>query len=156
LGVTTVVLKLFLITQPDRAYFGQKDAQQAIVIRKMVDDLNLPIEIVSCPIVREEDGLALSSRNSYLSAAERKNALALPKALNAGKQMIEKGEREAAAVRKEILRVLESSPGIRVDYVELVDGLTLEEMPVLEGKVLLAAAVFVGKTRLIDNIDLEV
>lgn len=156
LGVTTVVLKLLLITQPDRAYFGQKDAQQAIVIRKMADDLNLPVEIVTCPIVREEDGLALSSRNTYLSAAERKSALALPQALAAGKQMMEKGEREAAAVRQEILQVLESAPGIRADYVEVVDGLTLEEKPVLEGKVLLAAAVYVGKTRLIDNIVLEV
>lgn len=156
LGVTTVVLKLFLITQPDRAYFGQKDAQQAIIIRKMVKDLNLPLEIVTCPIVRERDGLALSSRNSYLSPEEREHALALPKALAAGQQLIQQGERDPARVREEILRVLESSPGIRVDYVEVVDGRTLDELSVLQGDVLLAAAVFVGKTRLIDNIDLEV
>jgi pantoate--beta-alanine ligase len=156
LGVTTVVLKLFLITQPSRAYFGQKDAQQAIVIRKMVTDLNLPLEIITCPIVRERDGLALSSRNTYLSPQERRNALALPNALAAGRQLIQQGERSPVRVREEILRVLESSPGIRVDYVEVVDGRTLEEQPVLQGSVLLAAAVFVGKTRLIDNIDLEV
>ena len=156
LGVTTVVLKLFLTTQPDRAYFGQKDAQQAVIIRKMVRDLNLPLEIVTCPIVRERDGLALSSRNTYLSPEERDHALALPKALAAGQQLIQQGERNPARVREEILRVLKSSPGIRVDYVEVVDGRTLEELPVLRGPVLLAAAIFVGKTRLIDNIDLEV
>ena len=156
LGVTTVVLKLFLTTQPDRAYFGQKDAQQAVIIRKMVRDLNLPLEIVTCPIVRERDGLALSSRNTYLSPEERDHALALPKALAVGQQLIHQGERNPARVREEILRVLKSSPGIRVDYVEVVDGRTLEELPVLRGPVLLAAAIFVGKTRLIDNIDLEV
>lgn len=155
-GVTTVVLKLFLITQPDRSYFGQKDAQQAIIIKKMVTDLNIPLEIVTCPIVREADGLALSSRNTYLSPEERKHALALPRALSSGKEMILKGECDPRRVREEILRVLESSPGIRVDYVEVVDGRTLAELPVLKGKVLLAAAVYVGKTRLIDNIDLEV
>jgi pantoate--beta-alanine ligase len=156
LGVTTVVLKLFLITQPSRVYFGQKDAQQAIVIRKMVTDLNLPLEIITCPIVRERDGLALSSRNTYLFPEERRNAVALPHALAAGRQLIQQGERNPVRVREEILRVLESSPGICVDYVEVVDGRTLEEQPVLQGPVLLAAAVFVGKTRLIDNIDLEV
>ncbi len=156
LGVTTVVLKLFLITQPNCAYFGQKDAQQAVVVRKMVEDLNLPMEIVTCPIVREKDGLALSSRNTYLSPEERAYALALPRALAAGRQLIQHGERNPGRVREEILRILESSPGIRVDYVEVVDGRTLDELPVLRGSVLLSAAVFVGKTRLIDNIDMEV
>ncbi|AFV12839.1 pantothenate synthetase PanC [Thermacetogenium phaeum DSM 12270] len=155
-GVTTVVLKLFLITQPDRAYFGQKDAQQAVIIKKMVADLNIPVRIVTCPIIREADGLALSSRNTYLSPEERKQALALPRALSAGKEMILKGETDPRRVRQEILRVLESSPGIRVDYVEVVGGEDLAELGELKGRVLLAAAVYVGKTRLIDNIDLEV
>ena len=153
-GVTTVVLKLFLITQPDRAYFGQKDAQQAIVIRKMVTDLNVPVKIITCPIVREEDGLALSSRNTYLSSEERLQALALPRALSAGRDMIMKGETDPLKVKQHITSMLESSPGIRVDYVEVVDGDDLSDLSVIKGKVLLAAAVYVGKTRLIDNIDL--
>jgi len=153
-GVTTVVLKLFLITQPDRAYFGQKDAQQAIVIRKMVTDLNVPVKIITCPIIREEDGLALSSRNTYLSSEERLQALALPRALSAGRDMIMKGETDPLKVKKHITSILESSPGIRVDYVEVVDGDDLSDLSVIKGKVLLAAAVYVGKTRLIDNIDL--
>lgn len=156
LGVTTVVLKLFLITQPDHAYFGQKDAQQAVIVRKMVGDLNLPMKIVTCPIIREEDGLALSSRNTYLSSEERKCALALPKALSAGRELIEKGERDPGKVRGEIMRILETSPGIKVDYVEVADGDTLDELSTLKGHVILAAAVYVGKTRLIDNINLEV
>jgi len=153
-GVTTVVLKLFLITQPDRAYFGQKDAQQAIVIRKMVTDLNVPVKIITCPIIREEDGLALSSRNTYLSSEERLQALTLPRALSAGRDMIMKGETDPQKVRLHIKQILESSPGIRVDYVEVVDGDDLSDLSVIKGKVLLAAAVYVGKTRLIDNIDL--
>lgn len=155
-GVTTVVLKLFLITQPDRAYFGQKDAQQAIVIRKMVTDLNVPVKIITCPIIREEDGLALSSRNTYLSSEERLQALALPRALSAGRDMIMKGETDPQKVRLHIKQMLESSPGIRVDYVVVVDGDNLSDLSAIKGKVLLAAAVYVGKTRLIDNIDLEV
>jgi len=155
-GVTTVVLKLFLITQPDRAYFGQKDAQQAIVIRKMVTDLNVPVKIITCPIIREEDGLALSSRNTYLSSEERLQALALPRALSAGRDMIMKGETDPLKVKKHITSMLESSPGIRVDYVVVVDGDNLSDLSAIKGKVLLAAAVYVGKTRLIDNIDLEV
>jgi len=153
-GVTTVVLKLFLITQPDRAYFGQKDAQQAIVIRKMVTDLNVPVKIITCPIIREEDGLALSSRNTYLSSEERLQALTLPRALSAGRDMILKGETDPQKVRLHIKQILESSPGIRVDYVEVVDGDDLSDLSVIKGKVLLAAAVYVGKTRLIDNINL--
>ena len=153
-GVTTVVLKLFLITQPDRAYFGQKDAQQAIVIRKMVTDLNVPVKIITCPIIREEDGLALSSRNTYLSSEERLQALTLPRALSVGRDMILKGETDPQKVRLHIKQILESSPGIRVDYVEVVDGDDLSDLSVIKGKVLLAAAVYVGKTRLIDNINL--
>jgi len=155
-GVTTVVLKLFFIAQPDHAYFGQKDAQQAIVVRKMVSDLNIPVKIITCPIVREKDGLALSSRNTYLSQEERAQALALPRALSAGRDMIIKGETDPQKVRLHIKQILESSPGIRVDYVEVVDGNDLSDLSVIKGKVLLAAALYVGKTRLIDNIDLEV
>ncbi len=154
-GVTTVVMKLFQIARPDRAYFGQKDAQQALVIRKMATDLNLPVEIVTCPIVREADGLALSSRNVYLSPAEREAALALPRSLLAGQSLIIQGERRAERVRGIILNAL-TNPDLRVDYVEVCDGQTLADMAELQGPVLLAAAVWVGKTRLIDNIYLEV
>ncbi len=155
-GVTTVVLKLFLILGPDRAYFGQKDAQQVLVIKKMVTDLGLATEIVTCPIIREKDGLALSSRNTYLSPREREKALVLPQALAAGRELILNGERDPKRVKDEIRKKIGGVPGVRVDYVELVEGRTLEEQQVLQGTVLLAAAIFVGKTRLIDNIDLEV
>jgi pantoate--beta-alanine ligase len=154
-GVTTVVMKLFQIVQPSRAYFGQKDAQQVLVIRKMAADLNLPLEIVSCPIVREVDGLALSSRNAYLSPLEREAALALPRSLEAGRELILRGERRTERVQREILDVL-TNPSIRVDYVEVCDGQALSALAELQGPVLLAAAVWVGKTRLIDNISLEV
>jgi pantoate--beta-alanine ligase len=154
-GVTTVVMKLFQIVQPDRAYFGQKDAQQVLVIRKMVADLNLPLEIVTCPIVREPDGLALSSRNAYLSPSEREAALALPRSLGAGRELILRGERRTERVQIAILDAL-TNPAIRVDYVEVCDGQTLADMAELQGHVLLAAAVWVGRTRLIDNIYLEV
>ncbi len=155
-GVTTVVMKLFQIVQPTRAYFGQKDAQQALVIKRMARDLNVPVEIVTCPIVREADGLALSSRNVYLSPGEREAARALPRALEAGRRLIFEGERDPQKVRKRILEVLASSPLIEVDYVEVCHGQTLAELLLLEGPVLLAAAVRVGKTRLIDNVYLEV
>jgi pantoate--beta-alanine ligase len=154
-GVTTVVMKLFQIVQPDRAYFGQKDAQQVLVIRKMVTDLNLPLEIVTCPIVREPDGLAMSSRNAYLSPSEREAALVLPRSLGAGRELILRGERRTERVHAAILDAL-TNPAIRVDYVEVCDGQTLADMAELQGPVLLAAAVWVGRTRLIDNIYLEV
>jgi pantoate--beta-alanine ligase len=154
-GVTTVVMKLFQIARPDRAYFGQKDAQQALVIRKMATDLNLPVEIVTCPIVREADGLALSSRNVYLSPSEREAALALPRSLDAGRELILQGERRAERVQSAILEAL-TNPAIRVDYVDACDGQTLADMAEIQGPVLLAAAVWVGSTRLIDNIYLEV
>jgi len=155
-GVTTVVMKLFQIVQPTKAYFGQKDAQQALVIKRMVQDLNVPVEVITCPIVREEDGLAMSSRNVYLNPEERKQALALPQALNAGKELVEKGERDPQKVRERILEVLQNSPGVRVDYVEVCNGENLADLEKLKGPVLLAAAVWVGKARLIDNIYLEV
>lgn len=150
-GVTTVVAKLFNATQADKAYFGQKDAQQAAVIRQMTRDLNFPIEIVVCPIVREADGLALSSRNKYLSAEERKAAAVLFRALSAAKDIYEAGERDAEKLRRKMKEVLEREPRAKMQYVSCADYDTLEELAVIKGKALLSMAIFLGKTRLIDN-----
>ncbi len=151
-GVCTVVSKLFHIVTPDKAYFGQKDAQQLAVIRRMVRDLNFDIEIVGCPIVREADGLAMSSRNTYLSKEERIAALILHKSLMLGKGMAEQGERDAAKIKAAITRNIETEPLARVDYVEIVNPDTLEELEKIEGEALMATAVYIGKTRLIDNV----
>lgn len=153
-GVTTVVSKLFNIVAPDRAYFGQKDAQQLIVIKKMVKDLNFDIEIVGCPIIREEDGLAKSSRNTYLNEAERKAALCLSRALNKGRSMIEMGEKSAKTVKKAIIDGINCEPLARIDYVEISDLETLQPTDSTNG-VLVAVAVYIGKTRLIDNFIIE-
>lgn len=150
-GVCTVVSKLFNIVTPDRAYFGQKDAQQLAVIKRMVRDLNFDITIVGCPIVREADGLALSSRNTYLNEAERKAALILNKSLTLGKEMIEAGEKDAAKVREAIIENMETEPLAKVDYVEIVDAENLEPVQRIDAPVLVATAVYIGKTRLIDN-----
>lgn len=150
-GVCTVVSKLFNIVTPDRAYFGQKDAQQLAVIKRMVRDLNFDITIVGCPIVREADGLALSSRNTYLNEEERKAALILNKSLNLGKEMIEAGEKNAAKVREAIIKNMETEPLAKVDYVEIVDAENLEPVQTIDVPVLVATAVYIGKTRLIDN-----
>ncbi len=150
-GVCTVVSKLFHIVTPDKAYFGQKDAQQLAVIRRMVRDLNFDVQIVGCPIVREADGLAMSSRNTYLSQEERKAALILHKSLMLGKEMAEQGEREATKIKAAIIRKIETEPLARVDYVEIVDPDTLEELERVAGEALMAMAVYIGKTRLIDN-----
>lgn len=150
-GVCTVVGKLFHIVEPDRAYFGQKDAQQLAVIRHMVQDLNFNLEVVGCPIVREADGLAKSSRNTYLNEAERKAALVLSRSLDAAKAQIEAGERDTATLKKNICSVIEAEPLARIDYVEFVDWNTLEPVETVEGPVLNAIAVYIGKTRLIDN-----
>ncbi len=151
-GVATVVAKLFNATQPDKAYFGQKDAQQAVVIRQMTRDLNYPIEIVVCPIVRETDGLAMSSRNNYLEGADRKAATILFRALSAAKEIYEAGERNAEKLRGKMKEVLESEPRAQMQYVSCADYDTLEELTVIKkGKALLSMAVFFGKTRLIDN-----
>lgn len=150
-GVCTVVSKLFNIVTPDRAYFGQKDAQQLAVIKRMVRDLNFDITIVGCPIVREADGLALSSRNTYLNEAERKAALILNKSLTLGKEMIEAGEKNAAKVREAIIKNMETEPLAKVDYVEIVDAENLEPVQTIDVPVLVATAVYIGKTRLIDN-----
>lgn len=150
-GVCTVVSKLFNIVTPDRAYFGQKDAQQLAVIKRMVRDLNFDITIVGCPIVREADGLALSSRNTYLNEEERKAALILNKSLTLGKEMIEAGEKNAAKVREAIIKHMETEPLAKVDYVEIVDAENLEPVENIDAPVLVATAVYIGKTRLIDN-----
>ena len=150
-GVCTVVSKLFHIVAPDRAYFGQKDAQQLAVIRRMVRDLNFDIEIVGCPIVREADGLAKSSRNTYLSAEERTAATVLHKGLTAGEELLRSGEKNAAKVVAEIRKVIENEPLAKIDYVELVDWNTLKPVETVSGEVLCAVAVYIGKTRLIDN-----
>ena len=150
-GVCTVVGKLFNIVCPDRAYFGQKDAQQLATIKRFVRDLDFDIEIVPCPIVREDDGLAKSSRNTYLSAEERQAALILSKSLKKGKETIENGERQAAAVINIIKENLQTEPLARIDYVEVVDFTNIQRVERIEGETLVAIAVYIGKTRLIDN-----
>jgi pantoate--beta-alanine ligase len=155
-GVCTVVLKLFLMAGPDVAYFGQKDAQQVIVLKKMARDLNVAVELRVCPTVREADGLALSSRNVYLSAEERGRALALVRALRAGRDRVLAGERDAEAVRRAVRGVAEGTPGVTLDYAAVVSADSLEPLTRLHGKVLLAIAARVGATRLIDNLLLSV
>ena len=150
-GVCTVVSKLFNIVQPDRAYFGQKDAQQLATIKRFVRDLNFDIEIVPCPIVREEDGLAKSSRNTYLNPQERKAALILSKSLTIGRQLVEAGERDANVVATAIRQHLETEPLAKVDYVEVVNFETVQRVHRIAGETLVAIAVYIGKTRLIDN-----
>lgn len=154
-GVCTVVSKLFNIVTPDRAYFGQKDAQQLCVIRKMVKDLNFDIEIVGCPIIREADGLAKSSRNTYLSADERKAALCLSRSLAMGKEIIESGEKDAKKIVAKIKNEIEKEPAAKIDYVEIVDFNFLETIETVKKPLLCAMAVYIGKTRLIDNFILE-
>jgi len=149
-GVTTVVLKLLHLVTPDQLYVGQKDAQQAIIIRRMLQDLDMEVRLEVRPTVREPDGLALSSRNAYLTAEERAWAPAIHRALVAGRRLAERGERDAAAVVSEIRRGIEGGPG-RIDYVAAVDTVRLEPLERLEGDVLLATAVFLGRARLIDN-----
>ena len=155
-GVTTVVAKLFHIVEPDMAFFGQKDAAQTTIIRRMVRDLNLPVEIVVCPIVREPDGLAMSSRNAYLSPQERKSALVLHRALTEVKSRFDQGERDAAVLIEAGKQVLAQEPAVRLDYYEIVDPITLDPMPEVTSSALVAIAAFLGNTRLIDNILLPV
>ena len=151
-GVTTVVAKMFNAVQPAKAYFGQKDAQQAAVIRQMTGDLNFPIEIVVCPIVREPDGLALSSRNVYLDPGQRKAATVLYRALTAAKSAYDRGERDAKKLREIMKETLASEPLARMQYVSCADYDSLQELEAVTGKTLLSMAVFMGKTRLIDNL----
>ena len=150
-GVTTVVAKLFNAVQPHKAYFGQKDAQQAAVIRQMVRDLNFPLEVIVCPTMREVDGLAMSSRNVYLDPEQRQAAKVLFRSLSAAKELFERGERNAENIRRKMKEILASEPLAEVQYVSCADYDTLEELDEIKGKALLSMAVFVGKTRLIDN-----
>ena len=154
-GVATVVAKLFNAVQPHKAYFGQKDAQQAAVIRRMTRDLNFPLEIVVCPTVREPDGLAMSSRNKYLDIEERKAAVVLFRALSAAQAAYHAGERKAEKLRVIMREILGAEPRSQAQYVSCADYDTLEELEEIEGKTLLSMAVMVGKTRLIDNFVLD-
>jgi len=151
-GVCTIVTKLFNIVHPTRAYFGQKDAQQFRVIKRMVRDLNMDVELVECPIVREHDGLAMSSRNIYLSDDERVQALALYNSLKLAENLIKSGERDAGVVKSAMKEFLSRYDKVKIDYVEIVDEETLEPVKHIEGKVIVAIACWVGKARLIDNV----
>lgn len=150
-GVCTVVSKLFNIVVPDRAYFGEKDAQQVAVIRRMVRDLNFDIDIVACPIIREEDGLAKSSRNTYLSCEERKASVVLNRSLRKAKAALLSGERDVLTLKNLIREEIQYEPLSKIDYVEIVDSENLKNISKIEGSVLIAIAVYIGKTRLIDN-----
>lgn len=150
-GVCTVVSKLFNIVTPDRAYFGQKDAQQLAIIKRMVRDLNFDIEIVGCPIIREQDGLAKSSRNTYLSTDERKAALILSKAVKLGMDLAKSGEKDANKIVNEMKKLIEKEPLAKIDYVKAVDANSIEIVHEIKPPVLIAMAVYIGKTRLIDN-----
>ena len=151
-GVCTVVNKFFNIVCPDRAYFGQKDAQQLAVIKRIVKDLNMPLEIVGCPIVREADGLAMSSRNTYMNAEERQAALVLSRSIRLGKQMIADGERNVKTITDAMRAEIEKEPMARIDYVEIVNNLTMESIDTVKGDILCAIAVYIDeKVRLIDN-----
>ena len=150
-GVCTVVTKLFNIVTPDRAYFGQKDAQQLAVIKRMVKDLNMPLTITGCPIIREADGLAKSSRNTYLSIEERKAALVLSRSIFLGKEMVEKGERDCKKILDAMTAEIEKEPLAKIDYVKIVDLDTMQQVEKIDRGILAAIAVYIGKTRLIDN-----
>ena len=154
-GVATVVTKLFNIVQPSRAYFGQKDAQQVMVIKRMVADLNMGIEIVVVPTLRESDGLAMSSRNIYLSLKERQAATILFRALTLARQLTQGGEKDAGKIRRQMTSLIQKEPLAQIDYVSIADAETLEELSLLDRPALASLAVRIGKTRLIDNMPLE-
>jgi pantoate--beta-alanine ligase len=155
-GVCTIVLKLFHIVNPDFSFFGQKDAQQAIILKKMVKDLDLEVKIEVLPIIREEDGLALSSRNTYLNTEERRAALVLSKSLNEAQMMIEKGEREVESIIKKMKKIMNREPLAKIDYIEIVDMDNLNPLTRIGKKALVAVAVFIGKVRLIDNVIVQI
>ena len=152
-GVCTVVSKLFNIVKPDNAYFGQKDAQQLAVIKRMVEDLDMDIKINGCPIVREADGLAKSSRNTYLSPEERQAALILSKTIAVGRELVKNGEKNAKKIVSQMIKNIETEPLARIDYVKIVDALTMQQIDNLDRPALCAMAVYIGKTRLIDNFE---
>ncbi|NFB56796.1 pantoate--beta-alanine ligase [Clostridium botulinum] len=150
-GVCTVLTKFFNILNPTKAYFGEKDAQQLTVVRKMVEDLNFPIEIIGCPIIREDDGLAKSSRNAYLNKQERKSALILNKSLKEALNALESGEKNSNNIKDIIVSKLNKEPLAKIDYVSIVDSITLQSVEKIQSPILVAIAVYIGKTRLIDN-----
>ena len=154
-GVCTVVSKLFHIVMPDRAYFWQKDAQQLAIIRRMVKDLNMDLEIVGCPIIREADGLAKSSRNTYLSKEERKAALCLSRSIRLGQSLVEQGETNAKKVLEAMKVEIQKEPLAKIDYIKCVNGLTMQQVETIKAPILVAMAVYIGKTRLIDNFIVE-
>lgn len=155
-GVCLVVSKFFNIVKPDRAYFGQKDAQQVAVLKRMVRDLSIDVEIVSCPIIREKDGLAKSSRNTYLNSDERKAALVLSRSLKLAKDLLDKGERDANKIREVIVNEINKEPLSKIDYVEIVDSEDLINITTIKRNILIPIAVYIGKTRLIDNFTYDV
>ncbi len=150
-GVCTVLTKLFNIVNPDRAYFGQKDAQQLAIVKHMVEDLNFNLEIIGCPIIREADGLAKSSRNTYLSKEEREAALVLSQTIKLGQKMVEDGEKDGEKLVEAMKTNIEKEPLAKIDYVKIVDGLTMQQIKEVKAPALVAMAVYIGKTRLIDN-----
>lgn len=155
-GVCLVVTKFFNIIKPDRAYFGEKDAQQVAVLKRMVRDLSFDIEIIPCPIIREEDGLAKSSRNTYLNDDERKAALVLSRSLKTAKEMLDNGERNAETIKEAMISLINKEPLAKIDYVEIVDSEDLTSVKSIERNILIPIAVYIGKTRLIDNFTYEV
>jgi len=154
-GVCTVVTKLFNIVQPDNAYFGQKDAQQLAIIKQMVKDLNMPLTVHGCPIIRESDGLAKSSRNTYLSTEERQSALILSKAIKLGEELVQNGERDCSKVLTPMVDLIQSEPLAKIDYVKIVDLKTIQQVDNIKAPILCAIAVYIGNTRLIDNFIFE-
>lgn len=150
-GVCTVVTKLFNIVKPDRAYFGKKDAQQLAVIKRMVTDLNMDIEIIGCPIIREEDGLAKSSRNTYLNTEERQAALVLSRAVKKAEELIAAGVRDSAEITSQMSAIVDAEPLAKTDYIKVVSLDTMQQISKIENSALVALAVYIGKTRLIDN-----
>lgn len=155
-GVTTIVAKLFNIVQPDIAVFGQKDFQQAVVIQRMVKDLNFPVKIVVAPTIREKSGLALSSRNEYLSNEQKKQALALFQSLNLAKKLIKAGERDSKKIKDKMRKLILKQPEARIDYISINDSETLEFLKKIKGDIVISSAVKIGNTRLIDNIIIKV
>jgi len=151
-GVTTIVAKLFIIVKPDVAYFGEKDYQQQVVIRKMVRDLNMGVKIKSMPTVREKDGLAMSSRNTYLNKEDRVKALVINRSLNFAKMLVNSGIRSSAKIKAAMTRLMRTASGLKIDHISICDPETLDERSIIKGKTLIATAVYIGKTRLIDNI----
>jgi pantoate--beta-alanine ligase len=154
-GVTTIVAKLFNIVRPVKAYFGQKDAQQLAVIKKMVKDLDMNLEVIACPTVREPDGLAMSSRNSYLKPDERKAAAILYQSLKLAEKLYSEGEKDASKIRREMTSLIQQQPAANIDYVSIADNETLDELDEITGPALVSLAVKIGKPRLIDNLVLE-